>query len=832
MLLNQIVEVSEQLKATRSRTAKIGAIARLLQGRTAHELRTIVAWMSGDLLQGRIGISKGRAHLYGKGVAASELPGLTVEDVERALIAVQEAKGSGSLGVRERLLHDLLREATEAEQRFLVGLLAGELRQGALGGVIIEGIATAAGVAGDVVRRAAMLSGELPAVAVAAFNGGEAALRQIDLKLFRAVLPMLAQTADTPADALTKKAALIFEEKLDGMRLQLHRQGDRVELYSRSLRWMTPSLPEIVAYARALPVDRIILDGEIMRFAAGGAPLGFGAAMDRFGRKSAAPVVEPGEYPTVTPVFFDCLMVDGVSLIDRPIDIRLAALDRITKPPNRVRRLLTGDPEEASAFLQDVLDRGHEGVVAKDPESAYTAGGRGAHWFKIKPAHTLDVVVLGAEWGNGRREGLLSNLHLGVRDEATDTYVMLGKTFKGMTDEILSWQTARLLELETHRDEITVYVRPELVVEVAFAELFPSRRYDSKLAFRFARVLRYRTDKPLEQADTLATAQAIKDGRIRARVGAARREQARPAVTVSNADRVLFPEAGVTKGDVVAHYYRVAPHMLPHLLDRPLTLVRHPRGIAAKGFFQKNVAKHYPEDLIGRIEMPRREGVTVHPAASTADALAYLANQATIEFHIPLATKHDSWRPDRLVIDLDPPEGGGAGACEAAWACKELFDELGIETTPMTTGSKGYHVCARLLPTESMTRTAHKLAAILLQRHPDLLTNEFLKENRGGRVLIDWMRNMGLATVVAPWSLRAREGAPVAMPITWDELNDTAPDAFKINDALDRPDHLHQLTPVDPAPLIEAVDRIIEEQGIELEYIDRFGRRMQSSGSD
>ena len=410
MLLNQIVEVSEQLKATRSRTAKIGAIARLLQGRTEHELRTIVAWMSGDLLQGRIGISKGRAHQYGKGVAASELPGLTVEDVDRALIAVQEATGSGSQGVRERLLHDLLGEATEAEQRFLVGLLAGELRQGALGGVIIEGIAAAASVPGDVVRRAAMLSGELPAIALAAFKGGEVALRQIDLKLFRPVLPMLAQTADTPADALSKKSPLIFEEKLDGMRLQLHRQGDRAELYSRSLRWMTPSLPEIVAYARALPVDRIILDGEIMRFAAGGAPLGFGAAMERFGRKSAARVVEPGEYPTVTPVFFDCLMADGVSLIDRPIDIRLAALHRITKPPNRVRRLLTGDPEEASAFLKDVLDRGHEGVVAKDPESTYTAGGRGAHWFKIKPAHTLDVVVLGAEWGNGRREGLLSNL--------------------------------------------------------------------------------------------------------------------------------------------------------------------------------------------------------------------------------------------------------------------------------------------------------------------------------------------------------------------------------------------------------------------------------------
>ena len=294
---------------------------------------------------------------------------------------------------------------------------------------------------------------------------------------------------------------------------------------------------------------------------------------------------------------------------------------------------------------------------------------------------------------------------------------------------------------------------------------------------------------------------------------------------VTNADRVIFPGVGVTKGDVVAHYYRVATWMLPHLLDRPLTLTRHPRGIAAKGFFQKNVAKYYPEELIGRIEIPRRKGVTVHPTASTADALAYLANQGTIEFHVPLATQHDAWRPDRFVIDLDPPDGGGAGVREAAWACKALFDELGIETTPMTTGGKGYHVCARLLPTTSMARTAHRLAAILLQRHPTLLTNEFLKENRGGRVLVDWMRNTGRATVVAPWSLRARKGAPVAMPITWDELNDTAPDAFTIGDALDRPDHLLAVTPADPARLTQAVDRIIEAQGTPLEYIDRFGRR-------
>ena len=303
-------------------------------------------------------------------------------------------------------------------------------------------------------------------------------------------------------------------------------------------------------------------------------------------------------------------------------------------------------------------------------------------------------------------------------------------------------------------------------------------------------------------------------------------------IEVSNADRVLFPRAGVTKGDVVAHYYRVAPAMLPHVVDRPLTLVRYPRGLAGQGFFQKNAAKHYPEDLIGRIEMPRRKGVTVHPAASTADALAYLANQGTIEFHIPLATRHDRFKQDRLVIDLDPDEGDAARAREAAWACKELFDALGVETAPMVTGSKGYHFVARLSPSASVTGTAHKLAAILLKRHPELLTNEFLKENRAGRVLVDWMRNSSLATVVAPWSLRAREGATVAVPIGWHELDAIAPDAFTIRDDLQRADHLLRLTPTDPEPLARAVDEIVDEENIELEYIDRFGRRWDPSKVD
>ncbi len=527
MLLNDIVETSEQIKATRSRTAKTEAIASLLSGRAADELRIIVSWLSGELLQGRIGISKGRAPQFARGVEPADSPSLTVLDVSRALDSIKESSGPGSQGEQEGILRSLLERATASEQTFLVGLLAGELRQGALAGLMIDAIARASDVPLKVVRRAAMLSGDLTKVATTALangeGGGESGLLEFRLELFVPVLPMLAQTADDPEAAPAKRSPLVFEEKMDGLRLQLHRDGNRVERYSRSLRRITRSLPEIVEYARALPVDQVILDGETMRFAPDGRPLGLGAAMERFGREVDAPEIEPGAYPEVTPVFFDCLMADGVPLLDEPLEARLEALDRITTPANRVRRLHTTTGNDASEFLQDVLDEGHEGVVAKDPRSLYKAGGRGAHWFKIKPAHTLDVVVLGAEWGNGRREGLLSNLHLGVRDEEEGTFVMLGKTFKGMTDEMLHWQTRRLLELETHRDDSTVFVKPELVVEVAFDELFTSRRYDSKLAFRFARVLRYREDKSSGEADTLETARAIKDGRLRARVGAARR---------------------------------------------------------------------------------------------------------------------------------------------------------------------------------------------------------------------------------------------------------------------------------------------------------------------
>jgi len=523
MLLNRIVEATTELRATRSRTAKTGIVAALFTDASPEELRTVVAWMSGDLLQGRIGISGRRAYAFAQDVPPGAEPSLTTHDVDEALVALQDVTGPGSLAVREGLLRRLLARATAAEQRFLVDLLSGELRQGALEGIVLEGIAKATGITASVVRRAAMLSGDIPETACLAADGGAAALERIALQLFVPVLPMLAQTMDDAGAALDKKSPLAFEEKLDGMRLQLHREGDRVELYSRTLRRLTPSLPEVVAYARALPVDRVILDGEIMRFDGVGRPRGFGATMERFGRATDAPQIDFGDFPEVTPVFFDCLMADGVPLIDRPTSERWAALANMTTARHRVRRLVTADAAEATAFVEETLDRGHEGVVAKSLESVYAAGSRGAHWFKIKPAHTLDVVVLAAEWGSGRRQGWLSNLHLGVRDDDTGGYWMLGKTFKGMTDDDLAWQTEHLLALETRRERHVVHVRPELVVEVAFDELFTSRRYDSKLAFRFARVLRYRPDKTPDQADTLATARAIKEGRVRARVGAARK---------------------------------------------------------------------------------------------------------------------------------------------------------------------------------------------------------------------------------------------------------------------------------------------------------------------
>jgi bifunctional non-homologous end joining protein LigD len=296
---------------------------------------------------------------------------------------------------------------------------------------------------------------------------------------------------------------------------------------------------------------------------------------------------------------------------------------------------------------------------------------------------------------------------------------------------------------------------------------------------------------------------------------------------VSHGDRVIYPGAGYTKADVVAHYERVADAMLPHLTGRPLTLVRHPKGIGSKGFFQKNAARHYPS-FIDRIELPKRGGVTAHPAVSTREGLAYLANQGTISFHVPPGRVPHLGQPDRLVFDFDPPEGGFESARRAAWHAKALLDSLNVTSTPMVTGSKGYHVVIALEPTANsgaMTQVARKFAAVMIQRHPDILTEAFRKERREGRVFVDWMRNGMRATVVAPWSLRPRPGAPVAVPITWSELDATAPDAFRLPAVAERlamGDPLVALEATDPAVLIAAAAELADDAGIVLEPFDRF----------
>jgi len=498
------------MRATRSRKAKTATLARLLRGRTTHTLRTTVAWLSGDMLQGRIGLGWAAAHASRSALPAAA-PTLLVEDVDRAFEAIREESGPGSKKRRTDLFDGLMTRATEAEQRFLRGLVTGELRQGALAGVMAEGIAAAAGVSSAAVRRAAMLSGELPDVAVAAFRGGEEALAAFRVALFRPLQPMLAQTADAPAAALERLGEAVFETKLDGARIQVHRRGDEVEVYTRKLRKVTGAVPEVVALARALPVTDVVLDGEVIALRDDGRPHPFQTTMRRFGRKLESRVATLRDEIPLTPFLFDVLHLDGEQLIDRPLRERAAVLERIVPATNRVCRLVTADPEAAAAFLDDALQRGHEGVMAKAPEAPYVAGSRGWSWLKLKPAHTLDLVVLAADWGSGRRTGFLSNLHLGARDPTGD-YVMLGKTFKGMTDELLAWQTEALQAIEERRTDWTVHVRPELVVEIAFNEIQSSPRYPGGLALRFARVKGYRPEKSVAEADTIETVRAIHAG--------------------------------------------------------------------------------------------------------------------------------------------------------------------------------------------------------------------------------------------------------------------------------------------------------------------------------
>ncbi|WP_314219472.1 ATP-dependent DNA ligase [Streptomyces zaehneri] len=502
MLLTRLADVSREVAATSARSRKIALLAELFRDAEADDVPVVIPYLAGRLPQGRLGVGWKVLSLP---VAPAEGPALTVREVDARLTELGKVSGPGSQAERARLVGELMGAATADEQRFLLGLITGEVRQGALDAVAVEGLAQATGAPATDVRRAVMLAGSLRPVAQALLADGPAALEAFRLTVGRPVLPMLAHTASGVAEAVGKLGVCAVEEKLDGIRVQVHRDGDDVRLYTRTLDDITDRLPEVSNAARRLTGSRFILDGEVIAFDGTGRPRSFQETAGRVG--SRVDVTAAAEAVPVAPVFFDVLSVDGRDLLDLPFAERHAELARLVPEPMRVRRTVVsgpGDVEAAEEFSRKTLLRGHEGVVVKALDAPYSAGRRGASWLKVKPVHTLDLVVLAAEWGHGRRTGKLSNLHLGART-ADGGFAMLGKTFKGLTDALLTWQTERLRELAVDESGYVVTVRPELVVEIAYDGLQRSTRYPAGVTLRFARVLRYREDKRPEEADTVET---------------------------------------------------------------------------------------------------------------------------------------------------------------------------------------------------------------------------------------------------------------------------------------------------------------------------------------
>ena len=504
MLLAEIAETSTAVAGTSARGAKIERLAECLRRCDPAEVGIAVVFLSGDLRQRQIGV--GYASLRERRPAA-ETAALTLTEVDAAFAAIGAQAGAGSQGERRRLLAGLMARATGDEQRFLWRLLLGDLRQGALEGVVVEAVARAASLPAAEVRRALMLRGELGPVAEAALRDGVPGLRAFRLHVGQAVQPMLAQTAENLGAALARISPAAVEWKLDGVRAQIHREGGDVRVFTRSLDDITARVPELVEAALALPVRSAVLDGEAIALRPDERPHPFQVTAGRLASKLEVERLR-ASLP-LTLFVFDVLHLDGEDLLDRPGAERFAALAGAVPDPLRIPRVVTGDEAVAAEFVAETLERGHEGVLVKSLEAPYEAGRRGSGWIKVKPRHTLDLVVLAVEWGHGRRQGYLSNLHLGALDPASGGFVMLGKTFKGLTDEMLAWQTRRFLELEQRRDDWTVHVRPEQVVEVAFDGVQASPRYPGGVALRFARVVRYRPDKRAGEADTIDAVLAI-----------------------------------------------------------------------------------------------------------------------------------------------------------------------------------------------------------------------------------------------------------------------------------------------------------------------------------
>ncbi|CAG6394340.1 ATP-dependent DNA ligase [Streptomyces cocklensis] len=509
MLFAEVARVSREVAGTSSRSRKTALLAGFFRDVGPQDAPIAIAYLAGRLPQGRLGV--GWAALRDRAAPAA-VPSLTVAEVDAALTAVAAVSGQGAQAGRRGLLQDLLAAATAAEQEYLIGLVTGEVRQGALDAAAAEGLAAATGADSADVRRAVMLAGALEPVAEALLARGPAALAEFRLAVGRPLLPMLAASAKSVPEAVAKAGGpCAVEEKLDGIRVQAHRDGDDVRLFTRTLDDVTDRLPEVVATVRELHGRRFVLDGEVLAFDADGRPRPFQETAGRVG--SRVDVAAAARAMPVRAVFFDVLYAEDRDLLDLPYAERRAELDRLVPEPVRVRRAVVADPGDPAAlraaedFMTATLGRGHEGVVVKGDGGPYAAGRRGASWIKVKPVHTLDLVVLAAEWGHGRRTGRLSNLHLGARGE-DGAFVMLGKTFKGLTDAVLAWQTERLLGLAVRDDGHVVTVRPELVVEIAYDGVQTSPRYPAGLTLRFARVVRYREDKSADEADTIDAVRA------------------------------------------------------------------------------------------------------------------------------------------------------------------------------------------------------------------------------------------------------------------------------------------------------------------------------------
>jgi DNA ligase 1 len=505
-LLAKLVDTSQGVGENAARRTKIARIAEFLRSLATAEIDIAVSYLSGMTRQGKSGIGYALIRDARKATSAAA-PELTMTEVDATLEQIARSSGRGSVGERTGLLSALFAKATAREQEFLAHLLVGELRQGALEGLMIEAVAAAADVPAATVRRAAMVAGGIASVASSAITEGAAGLSRFAIALFQPLAPMLAQPADDIEDALARIPAAGFDWKMDGARVQVHKQADDVRIYTRTGNDVTAAAPEIVSAVQRLSAQTLILDGEAIVLKPNGSPYPFQDTMRRFGR--VLDIEAMRQTMPLSVFFFDCLRHDDVDLVPMPTSARFEAMTAVLPADLLIPRLLTSDLAAAQAFYDDALARGHEGVMVKALDAPYEPGARSAAWLKVKRVHTLDLVVLAAEWGHGRRKGWLSNIHLGAIDPATGEFVMLGKTFKGMTDAMLAWQTDELLKRETGRDDWTVSVRPELVVEITFNDLQASPRYPGGLALRFARVKGYRPDKKTQDADTIATVRAI-----------------------------------------------------------------------------------------------------------------------------------------------------------------------------------------------------------------------------------------------------------------------------------------------------------------------------------